>query len=104
MVFDPAPSADAFGPDVPAAPAVPPVIADAWSRVLVCTGVVDVRVGKAVTCVTSWIRCCALVVLDDWATSTRRMRIEQVVPGLINASVLAPVIVDRKSVVEVKSG
>jgi hypothetical protein len=36
------------------------------------TGVADVRVGNAVTCVSSWTRCCAEVALADWPTQKRR--------------------------------
>src|SRR5678809_831391 len=50
-VFAPAPSAEALIPDVPAAPAVPPVMTEAASATASLVGVALTKVGNAVTCV-----------------------------------------------------
>src|SRR5262245_7638280 len=88
-VFAPAPSAEAFVPDVPAAPAVPPAMTEAGSESVCGTGAVEVSVGNALTWVLSWMRCCALVALTDCPAHARRNCSERDVPGLTNASVQA---------------
>ncbi len=89
MLFAPAPSAEAFTPDVPAAPAAPPTICDAGSRLQFFAGVCDVRVGNADTWVLIWTRCCAVLFELDCDAHIRRNSREVVVPTLMNARVTA---------------
>src|SRR5262245_5292788 len=88
-VLAPAPSAEALMPDVPAAPAVPPVICETGSSSLVFCGVWEVSVGKAVTCVLICTRCWALVALAACEAHMRRNSREQVVPTFTKTNVTA---------------
>src|SRR5262245_35317128 len=71
-VFAPAPSAEAFVPEVPAAPAVPPVIFEAGPDLLSAAGAVEVSVGNAVTCVSNCALCCADVAFADCPIQKRK--------------------------------